>query len=99
MERIRALVAANPADAFGWYSLAMEERKVSSDAALATFQKILKEHPSYLPAYYQHGKLLIERGAPAEAQVILQAGISLAQRVGDGHALGELSALLEEAGG
>lgn len=99
IDRIRALVATNPGDPFGRYSLAMEERKISAEAALLSFAQLRRDHPDYLPAYYQHGKLLADQGRAEDAKEVLGAGIALAQRVRDGHALGELTALLEEVSG
>lgn len=96
LERIRALCAARPGEPFAWYSLAMEEWKTEPSSAQATFARLLSEFPRYLPSYYQYGKLLAERGDPARAREVLRAGMALARETGDGHALSELSAALEQ---
>jgi len=96
LERIRAICAAQPKEPFGWYSLAMEEWKTDAAAAALSFARVRADFPAYLPNYYQYAKLLVERGETADAREVLQAGIALAQRTGDGHALGELSASLDQ---
>jgi hypothetical protein len=95
LDRIRAVCAAQPREPFAWYSLAMELWKTSTTEATETFVRVHRDFPDYLPAYYQHGKLLAELGRPEAARPVLEAGIVLARRVGDGHALGELSAALD----
>lgn len=95
LDRIRAVCAAQPGEPFAWYSLAMELWKTSTTEATEAFARVHRDFPDYLPAYYQHGKLLAELGQPEAARPVLEAGVALARRVGDGHALGELSAALE----
>ncbi len=95
LERIRAVCAARPGEPFAWYSLAMELWKTSPAEAVAAFEKVQVDFPDYLAAYYQFGKLLLERGEPERARGVLEKGVALARRQGDGHALGELSGLLD----
>jgi tetratricopeptide (TPR) repeat protein len=95
LDRIRALVEANPGDPFGWYSLAMEQWKSDRGEARRLFEKLLAEHPGYVPTYYQLGKLLLEVDLGAEAAAVLTRGLDAAGRAGDGHAAGEIAALLD----
>lgn len=95
LERIRAVCAARPGEPFAWYSLAMELWKTSPAEAVTAFEKVRADFPDYLASYYQFGKLLAERGEGARAREVLQAGVALARKQGDGHALGELSSALD----
>lgn len=95
LARIRAFCEATPGEPFNWYSLAMEERKTDPRAALATFERLLRDHPRYVPTYYQLGKTLEELGDPARAKETYREGIRVALAAGDSHAAGELSAALE----
>jgi predicted Zn-dependent protease len=86
-------MAAQSADPFARYALAMEYAKVERwDDALATFQALRSASPDYLPMYLMAGQLLIDRQRGAEACQWLEAGIDLARRTGDTKALGELDA-------
>ncbi len=95
LERMYALCQAQPSNAFAWYSLAMELRKSNLPQALEVFGQLQQNHPDYLPAYYHHGKTLEDAERPEDAKSVYRQGIVLAQRVGDGHALGELETALD----
>lgn len=97
LTRLRALAAARPQDPFAAYSLAMEERKVDPTAARATFERVRRDFPTYLPTCYQLGKLLIELGEREAARAVIQEGLELARATSDQHAHGELQALLASA--
>ena len=99
LDRIRAVCAAQPHEPFAWYSLAMEEWKTDATTAATTFTRLKNEFPDYLPSYYQYGKLLSEGGETASARAVLEAGVALARRMGDAHALGELHASLDALDG
>ncbi|MBI4822273.1 MAG: hypothetical protein HY791_38795 [Deltaproteobacteria bacterium] len=73
----------------------MEERKSAPDGALHTFEKLRSDFPDYVPAYFQHATLLIEREQPEHARLIIGEGIEAARRAGDAHALAEISGLLD----
>ena len=88
-------VAAGGADSFAFYGLAMEYRKEGRmDDAIATFTKLRDKDPSYVPMYLMAGQTLIDGGRGAEAKSWLEAGIEVAKKKGDGHALGELESAL-----
>ena len=58
LARLHALLQADPSNAFGWYSLAMEQRKTDVAAALETFEKVHREFGDYLPNYYHYAQTL-----------------------------------------
>ena len=94
--RIEELLEADPQDVFLKYALAKElasEGNVS--AALAAFDRVIGEHPDYVPAYFQKAQTLASEGEIDPARDALRQGIAVAQRVGDAHAAGEMTAFLD----
>jgi tetratricopeptide (TPR) repeat protein len=100
LEMLEKMTASGQADAFAWYGLAMEYRKLGqTDDALTTFEKLREIDADYLPMYLMAGQLLTEANRPAEARPWLEQGIELARKKGDTKALGELGDALEQAKG
>jgi cytochrome c-type biogenesis protein CcmH/NrfG len=98
-QMLEKCVAANPADAFARYGLAMDCMNAGETAAaLDHFQALLAAQPHYLPAYFQYGQLLARAAQTAEARRILQEGITVAEKAGNHHTLSELQAALAELG-
>ena len=94
--QIEELLRADPEDVFLKYALAKElvaEKDIP--AALAAFDRVLRGHPDYVPAYFQKAQTLASEGDAGAARVTLQSGIEVARRVGDTHAAGEMSAFLD----
>ena len=78
------------------YMLAMEHSSEGDDeAAVRCFQEIFQMAPDYPPAYHMAGRALLRLDKPAEARAVLQTGIAAANKVGNGHAAGEMMELLE----
>jgi predicted Zn-dependent protease len=95
LEMLEQMTQRGDADAFAWYGLAMEYRRLERpEDALVTFEKLRDNHPDYLPQYLMAGQLLIEREDFEHATQWLKAGVELAGRVGDAKALGELEEAL-----
>ncbi len=87
--------AAGNADSFAFYGLAMEYRKEGRvDDAIATFNKLKDKDPDYVPMYLMAGQTLIDASRTDEARHWLEAGITVAERKRDSHALGELQSAL-----
>lgn len=79
-----------------WYGLAMEYRSLGRlDDAVATFAKVHELDARYVPAYFMCAQVLAERDNVPAARDELTRGIAVAQEVGDGHAVGEMRAMLE----
>jgi tetratricopeptide (TPR) repeat protein len=94
-EKLEAFLAANPADPFARYGLALECARLGDyAAAVAHFEQLLADHPSYVAGYFQHGQLLAQAGRIDEAKRILSAGVVVAQKAGDAHARDEMQAAL-----
>jgi len=95
LNRLQALVNANPKDPFGWYSLAILQKQTDPAKSLEIFEKVHKEHPSYLPNFYHYAQSLVDDAEIEEARQIYDQGIKLAQSQSDSHTLGELQAALD----
>lgn len=98
MEKIEAMLAADPDDPFLRYSLGMEHASLGDDeAAVRVFRELIALTPAAkdaVPAYHMCGQALNRLGREAEAAEVLRAGIAVARTVGDLHAAGEMDGLL-----
>lgn len=100
MERIEAMLAEDPDDAFLRYGLAMEHASSGDDAACVDVLRDLISRGSsspYVPAFLQAGQALVRLDRIGEACDILKAGIETATRAGTPealHARGEMQGLL-----
>jgi cytochrome c-type biogenesis protein CcmH/NrfG len=91
------ILAQDSKNAFARYGLAMEYAgQEKFDAAFAEFDKLLADNADYVPGYQMYAQTLVKAGRTEAAIVRLRSGMECAQRVGNSHALGEMSALLEE---
>jgi hypothetical protein len=97
MERIEALLAADPADSFLRYGLAMEHASAGDDPTAARLLQELiaatTDRP-YVPAFLMAGQTLNRLGRAAEACDVLRKGITAAGAAGNDHARGEMEGLL-----
>jgi lipoprotein NlpI len=80
----------DPADPFNLYSLALALKERDAQASKAYFERLLAEHPDYLPAYYHAGTLLASLEEYEAATETLQAGILLATQQNNPKTLREL---------
>jgi predicted Zn-dependent protease len=95
-EKLEAMLLKEPGDAFLHFGLAMEWVKLGMvEAALSSFDAVLRIDPDYTAAYYHKANALLSAQRPFEARKVLNAGIAAARRVGNGHAESEMQALLE----
>jgi tetratricopeptide (TPR) repeat protein len=91
LEMLQKLTSSEQADAFAWYGLAMEYRKLGRlQDALRAFETLREKHSDYLPMYLMAAQLLLEDQRPEEARPWLEQGITLARQRGDAKALSEL---------
>ena len=94
--QIEELLKADPHDAFLNYALAKELASEGDvTAALAAFDRVIAEHPDYVPAFFQKGQVLAAEGRTDAAREVLERGIEVADRVGETHAAGEMTAFLD----
>jgi tetratricopeptide (TPR) repeat protein len=94
--QLEQLLESDPDDVFLQYALA--KARISEgdvEVGLAQFQAVIDQHPDYVPAYFQKGQALADRGRTDEARAVLIGGINVARKVGDGHAEREMTEFLE----
>jgi predicted Zn-dependent protease len=95
-KQLEQLLESEPDDVFLQYAVAkacVSEGDV--EAGLSRFQSVIDGHPEYVPAYFQKGQALAERGRVVEARDILKLGIEAARKSGDRHAESEMTEFLE----
>lgn len=80
----------DPTDPFNVYALALEYQKYDSDKARFYFDKLLKEHPNYLPTYYSAGQFFTNVEEYEVAMAVYQTGSELARQQGNMKTLSEL---------
>ena len=96
LKSLLALAERDPAKAFTWYGIAMEYRSLGRiEDAATTFKKLIGLDPKYVPAYHQLGNMLREAGRGDEAKTWYRDGIAMAEKVGNGHAAGEMQEALD----
>lgn len=99
LEQLKKMYAADGADTFVTYALAMELDKAGDTAAaIEWLDKTLAIDPDYAYCYYQKGRLLIAAGRTDDARAVLREGEKAALRVGDQKATSELRQLLQTIG-
>jgi Tfp pilus assembly protein PilF len=98
-QRLEEMLAADPNDPFLRYGLAMDYASGGDDEAAAKcFADLLRVSPDYVAAYLQAGQVLVRLNRDDEARTVYQTGVTVAQRVGDAHAAGELQGFLDMLG-
>lgn len=98
-EKIEAMLADEPRDAFLRYSLAMElEKEGDHDASLAKFNDLTRDEPPYVPAFFMAAQQLAKLNRVNEARTYLREGIEAARTQGNAHAAGEMSEFLASLG-
>lgn len=99
-ERILAMLAEEPKDAFLRYSLAMELRKEGENDESVRMLKELAYDPTdkYVAAYFMAAQQLAELDSVEDARTLLRDGIEEARRQNNLHAAAEMSELLAELG-
>jgi hypothetical protein len=98
-QKIEALLAEEPRDAFLRYSLAMELDKESQHArSRELFAELMAESPPYVPAFFMAAQQSARLEKIEEAREALRRGIDEARRQGDAHAAGEMSEFLAGLG-
>lgn len=96
-EKLEALLAESPDDAFLRYALALAyAAEGDQPAACARLESLVESDPQYVPAYFQLAQLHVEQGQSDLAKPVLGRGIEAARRAGDSHAEGEMRGLLEQ---
>jgi Tfp pilus assembly protein PilF len=97
IEKLKAFLAANPADSFVQHALALEHAKLGDDAeARELFENLLNRDENYIGSYYHLAKLLERTNAKDDAIRWYEKGMLKAKEAGDNHAYNELRAAYED---
>jgi predicted Zn-dependent protease len=95
-QQLEAMFAADPADPFVHYGLAMEDEADGDTAgAVDRLMRLIAEFPEYVPAFLQVGQFLIKLERTNEAKDYLKMGMDVAMKVADHHAYGEMEGILQ----
>jgi predicted Zn-dependent protease len=95
LEQLLELLKADPNDSFVRYGVAMELAKAGRlEESLAEFRELLKRDPDYVAGYFMAGRTCEQNADNEAAKNFYRDGIATANRVGDTHAAGEISAAL-----
>jgi Tfp pilus assembly protein PilF len=90
IEMLQSFVDSEPENPFNWYALALEYQHSDPEKTSLLFDKLLNEHKSYLPTYYQAAIFFAEQGSIDFAKQIYEKGISLAEELNETNTLREL---------
>jgi predicted Zn-dependent protease len=95
-QKLEALLADDPDDAFLRYGVAMEYvSEGDNETAHRYLAELIRAHSAYIPAYVQAGQALVRLDREEEARVVYKAGIAMARKVGDAHAADEMERFLD----
>jgi hypothetical protein len=98
-EKIEALLADEPQDAFLRYSLALElEKEGEHERSLAGLAELMGDARPYVPAYFMAAQQLARLKRIDAARAALRSGIDQARAQGDLHAAGEMAEMLAGLG-
>jgi tetratricopeptide (TPR) repeat protein len=96
IEKLKSFIAENPADPFLHYALASEWLKVGElQLAREKFEGLVKDFPEYVGTYYHLGKLHEQLGNSTQAIATYEAGLRIAQKIGDLHTFNEIRSALD----
>lgn len=96
LNQLLAFYEEDPTDPFNLYALALEYRNTQPERAAFFFQKLLREFPAYLPAYYPAAQFFAEQTDEETARTIFEEGISLALDQGQEKTHRELQAAFRQ---
>ncbi len=93
---LEKVTAGGSTDPLAWYGLALEYSKGERyDEALQTFTTLRTFNADYVPMYLMCGQMLGKCERWQEARDWLEAGVEVATRKGESHALGEIRTALQ----
>ena len=95
LEKLKEMEIQKPEDAFVKFAIAQEYVALNNDEkALVYYELLLETAPTYVPLYYQFGKLYERADDIKAASEIYTKGIALAKAANDTKTAGELNEAL-----
>lgn len=92
LEKLQQFLKESPRDHFVLFAIAKEYEKRGADKeALHYYLRLRTENEAYVGLYYHLGKLWERLSEPVKAFEVYTEGMKIAERVGDQHALSELT--------
>lgn len=91
IQQLLQFVQEEPGNPFNVYALGMEYLSSNPSQSQHYFEKLLTEHPQYLPTYYHAAQLYADLGNRAKAAELYDFGLMLAKQEGDQKAFDELN--------
>ncbi|MBL7704971.1 MAG: tetratricopeptide repeat protein [Taibaiella sp.] len=97
IDKLKQFLNQSPHEPFLTHALALEWIKMGNqEEALACFESNKTHNPEYVGTYYHLAKLLESLNKNKEAIEVYEAGMEVARKAADTHALNELRAALED---
>ena len=91
VKKLLELIEEDPKEAFNYYALALEYRKLDqAEKAENKFSFLVEFHPDFLATYYHYADLLVYTEEFEKAMQLYEQGIKKAQEQNDQHTLSEL---------
>lgn len=90
LQQLIRFVQEEPGDPFNVYALAMEFINGQPEQARPYFDRLLTDHPDYLPTYYHAAALYADLDERDRAAVLYEKGIELARAQNNARTLLEL---------
>ena len=92
LQQLQRFLQENPDDSFLIFAIAKEYEGLGDQAeALAHYLKLTQADPDYVGTYYHLGKLYETQQEITKAFQTYKAGMAIARKAGDQHALNELA--------
>jgi Tfp pilus assembly protein PilF len=95
--KLQDFLAKNPRDSFSRYALALEYAgQGKPERTVALLEELLRDDPTYVPAYQQLGYAYQKLGRRDDAMAVFKRGMQVAAEQHDLHARGEMQEALDE---
>jgi tetratricopeptide (TPR) repeat protein len=96
LEMLLRYFGDDPNDPFNIYALAIEYLKSDQQKSKELFEKLLRDHPQYVPTYYHAAKLYQELNDKDKAIATYERGMVIALKSGELKAHRELRSAYDE---